>query len=551
MNEQKQTNSGGAVSGKKKTLLIVLAIAVLLAGGWLAMRHQENMQHSAEQAIRRLFDEDRSLLNPDYYNTWQNYLNRVRNKKSFQEDLAREFDTRLAEGLDEDQLCDALRALSKAEYEDERIRDTVTAYYSMYKETLLARMDPADPKSIFDTAKRMNNAAEDIQDDVNRVASDFYKITGLYTEAEVRALFVQAAEAYRDAGDLDHLTDVLSTSLEFRDNGSKEGDDDYTAPVAYLDTQEIFDLYADTSAGVYTILSGQGGYYDSSRGPSGVSDAEDYHYGDFFYESHKKGGKTYDMTEFGKNPGLWDAIGKDLQDYILNANLEANSKVITCCFRGRKINSNKPAISALYEAGFEYAVQSKDGEGFVFLSPAAICLDGSSRNVVFGDFSKQYEQLRDFYTGGPSVDAPSASALANSTPLSQQLENPDPSLAPFVPYCGVFEGEQGSFISDFYLSDGYVFWTAAPAEAGMELPFVSDEFLYGPVSLYTGPCQVKQQNTAQSTGNAVCTTTDDWGNQYQLTVAFVHDYIAAITSIKTPDSPSFDVFGETGFNKAA
>lgn len=549
MNEQQRNTSKGAASGGKKKLLIVLAAVVLLAGGWLAMRHQQYMQYSADQAIRRLFDEDRSLLNPDYYNTWQNHLNRVRNKKSFQEDLAREFDTRLAEGLDEDQLCDALRALSKAEYEDERIRDTVTAYYALKKETLLARMDPADPKSIFDTAKRMNNAAEDIQDDVNRVASDFYKITGLYTEAEVRALFVQAAEAYRDAGDLDHLTDVLSTPLEFRDNGSKEGDDDYIAPAAYLDPQEIFDLYAGSTEAVYTILSGQGGYYDHSRGPSGVSDAADYHYGDFFYEAHKKGGKTYDMTEFGKNPGLWDSIGKDLQDYILSTNLEANSKVITCCFRGRKLIHEKPQISALYEAGFEYAVPGRDEETWVFLSPAAICLDGYTRHVVFGDFSKQYETLKNIYTGGPSADAPSD--LSQLTPLSQQLENPDPALASLVPYCGVFEGEWGSFVSDFYLSGGQVFWTAAPADEGGELPFTVSEFGEN-VGLYTGPCQVKKNNTYfTGVDNVVLSGSDSNGVQYAMDLMFLNSYIGAVMSVKTPDSPSFDVFGETGFDKAA
>lgn len=553
MNEQKQKNSEGGAPGRrgKKTGLIILAILVLLAGGWLAMRHQEDMQHSSEQAIRRLFDEDRSLLNSSNYNSWLNCFKKVRNKKSFQEDLARAFSEQLEEGVDKELLSEALMALGKAGYEDENVRDTVVAYYTMRKEQILARMDPTDPKSIFNTAESLNFNANAIQDDVNRYASDFYKITGIYTEAEVRDLFVQAAEAYRDAGDLEHLTYVLCTPLKFRDNGSKEGDDDYTAPIAYLDPQEIFDLYAGSTEAVYTILSGQGGYYDYSRGPSGVSDSEDYHYGDFFYEAHKKGGKTYDMTEFGKNPGLWDSIGKDLQDAILSANTEANSKVITCCFRGRQIIHDKPAISALYEAGFEYAVQSKDGESFVFLSPAAICLDGSSRNVVFGDFSKQYEQLRDFYTGGPSVDAPSASALANSTPLSQQLENPDPSLAPFVPYCGLFEGERGSFISDFYLSsDGLVFWTAAPAEEGGALPFTVSEF-GEPVALYTGPCLVKRNNAIPSTENVLLTASDSIGVQYQMAVIFSNNYIAAITSIKTPDSPAFDTYDETGFNKAA
>lgn len=136
----------------------------------------------------------------------------MRNKKFFREDLARAFAELVASGeATDEQVSDVLRFLGKAEYEDENIRDTAAAYYAMEKEFILARMDPADPYSVFSAAKRIN---------------------------------------------------------------------------------------------VYTILSGQGGYYDTSRGPSGASDAEDSHYGDFFYESHKKGGKTYDMTEFGKNPGL-------------------------------------------------------------------------------------------------------------------------------------------------------------------------------------------------------------------------------------------------------
>ena len=476
----------------------------------------------------------------------------MRNKKFFREDLARAFAELVVSGeATDEQVSDVLRFLGKAEYEDENIRDTAAAYYAMEKEFILARMDPADPYSVFSAAKRINDAAADIQSDVNRFTSDFYQITGLYTDTEVRALFVQAAEAYRDAKDLDHLTEVLRTPLEFRDNGSREGDDDYIAPVAYLDPQEIFDLYAGPIENVYTILSGQGGYYDTSRGPSGASDAKDSHYGDFFYESHKKGGKTYDMTEFGKNPGLWDSIGKDLQKVILSTNMEANSQVITCCFRGRNLIHEKPQISALYEAGFEYAVPTKDGESWVFLSPAAICLDGYTRNVVFGDFSEQYELVKNIYTGGPDVAAPSVSDLANSTLLSQQLEDPDPALAPFVPYCGVFEGEWGRFMSDFYLADGQVFWTAAPAEEGGELPFTASEF-GEPVSLYTGPCQVKKNNAFLSdTDNVVLSGSDSNGVQYAMTVIFSNNYIGAVTTIKTPDSPSFDISAETGFNKAA
>lgn len=552
MNEQKQKNSGDRGSGRSRNKMGLIILALVALGIGAFCLHRSQIAHQdAEYVIKTLLDEDNRLLNSDRFAAWSERLDTVRNKKYFREDLARTFAELVASGeATDEQVSDVLRFLSKAEYEDENIRDTAVAYYTMYKELALARLDPADPKSVFDTAKRMNDAAGEIQS-VNRLASDFYKIS-IYTEAEVRALFVQAAEAYRDAGDLDHLTEVLRTSLEFRDNGSKEGDDDYIAPVAYLDPQEIFDLYAGSTEQVYTILSGQGGYYDTSRGPSGVSDAEDYHYGDFFYESHKKGGKTYDMTEFGKNPGLWDSIDKDLQNAILSTNMEANSKVVTCCFRGRQLIHDKPAISALYEAGFEYAVPTKDGESWVFLSPAAICLDGYTRNVVFGDFSKQYEHLKDIYTGGPSVNAPSASALANSTPLSQQLETPDPALAPLVPYCGVFEGEKGCFFSDFYISGDYIFWTASPVEEGEELPFIADAGFGMPVPLYTGPCQVKKNNALfGDTSNVVLTGSDSYGNQYTMTVAFVNNYITAVTTVKTPDAPSFDVYNETGFNKTA
>lgn len=417
--------------------LIILALVALGIGAFCLNRSQIAHQ-DAEYVIKTLLDEDNRLLNNERFNTWSGRLDTVQNKKFFREGLAQAFAELVASGeAADEQVSDVLRFLSKAEYEDENIRDTAVAYYTMYKERALARLDPADPKSVFDTAKRMN-------------------------------------------------------------------------------------------------------------------DAEDYHYGDFFYESHKKGGKTYDMTEFGKNPGLWDSIDKDLQNAILSTNMEANSKVVTCCFRGRQLIHDKPAISALYEAGFEYAVPTKDGESWVFLSPAAICLDGYTRNVVFGDFSKQYEHLKDIYTGGPSVDAPSASALANSTPLSQQLEDPGPALAPFVPYCGVFEGEKGCFFSDFYISGDYIFWTASPVEEGEELPFIADAGFGMPVPLYTGPCQVKKNNALfGDTSNVVLTGSDSYGNQYTMTVAFVNNYITAVTTVKTPDAPSFDVYNETGFNKTA
>ena len=159
--------------------------------------------------------------------------------------------------------------------------------------------------------------------------------------------------------------------------------------------------------------------------------------------------------------------------------------------------------------------------------------------------------MKNIYTGGPDVAAPSVSDLANSTLLSQQLEDPDPALAPFVPYCGVFEGEWGRFMSDFYLADGQVFWTAAPAEEGGELPFTASEF-GEPVSLYTGPCQVKKNNAFLSdTDNVVLSGSDSNGVQYAMTVIFSNNYIGAVTTIKTPGSPSFDISAETGFNKAA
>ncbi len=550
MNEQKRKNSGdrGSGRGRKKIGIIILTLVALGIGAFFLHRLQV-VHQNAVYVIRTLLDEDNSLGNNERFKTWSECLDTVRNQKYFQEDLARAFAELVDSGeTTDDQVNSILYLLGKAEYEDENIRSTAATYYTADKERTLALMDSADPKSVFEAAKDMNNAAGEIQNQ-NQRCSDFYQITGIYTESEVRELFVRAAEAYRDAGNLDYLADVLCTPLKFQDNGRKEGD--YTAPIAYLDPQEIFDLYAGSTETVYTILSGQGGYYDTSWGPDGVSDAEDYHYGDFFYESHKKGGKTYDMTEFRNNPGLWDSISKDQQDYILRANMEADSKVINCYFRGRQITRDKPQIGVLYEAGFGYAVPAKDGEAYVFLSPFALCLDGSPRNVVFGDFSEQYELVKNIYTGGPDVAAPSASALANSNPLSQQLEDPAPALAPFVPYCGVFEGEWGRFISDFYLADGQVFWTAAPAEEGGELPFIVSEF-GEPVSLYTGPCQVKKNNAfLPDTDNVVLSGSDSNGVQYAMTVIFSNNYIGAVTTIKTPDSPAFDIFAETGFNKAA
>lgn len=89
-------------------------------------------------------------------------------------------------------------------------------------------------------------------------------------------------------------------------------------------------------------------------------------------------------------------------------------------------------------------------------------------------------------------------------------------------------------------------------EEGEQLPFIADAGFGMPVPLYTGPCQVKKNNALfGDTSNVVLTGSDSYGNQYTMTVAFVNNYITAVTTVKTPDAPSFDVYNETGFNKTA
>lgn len=496
MNEKKSQDTSKT---KNKTGLVLIGLAVVLAlmvGGFFAYRNHQTYVYERDEALKSLYQVD-----PYDSTKLQNTVERVQpllEKKSFQNDLA-ELLTELAEagltnlesdlagksssertGVDryenaydipsyEKKLCGIITVLHLTGYEDQRIRDTASDLFTREK-ALLTGVSSSDPKELFDIAKFMDSAGRYINL-WNDVSTDFYHIDNVYTLQEVRDCFTQAARSYLEAGNTAGLTAVLSTTMEFAGEGggpagadapaeAAPADAPYSGPAPYLEPQEIFDALSGGSKDLFTLLKNQGGYYDDPHNMPGTKyDDASNCYGDFYCESHQRGGQTYDMTEFNNNPGLWNSIGSSMQAFITDSNNRAKERITNSYFRGESCEVNPGKLA---DQGYQYGVLTEDG-GFVFVSNNGISTGGS--NVISGDFSAIFQDLKSRY-GATGSDG------GTVVPLSQQLENPDPALAPYVPFCGTFAAENGGrFISDFALRNGMVYWQASSAWDNGNLPF--------------------------------------------------------------------------------
>lgn len=495
LQEQKQIPKGG-LSGGVKALIGLAVVLALLAGGFFAYKSSRDYANERDYVLSTLYQVD-----PYDSEELQNTAERVQpllEKKKFQNDLA-ELVTELAEvgfanlesdlagkssserpGTDryenaygissyENKLCGIITVLHLTGYEDQRILDTVSDLFTREKD-LLTGASASDPKTAFDIAKAMDSAGRYINL-WNDVSTDFYHIDNVYTLQEVRDRFTQAARGYLEAGNTAGLTKVLSTPMEFAGEGggpagagapaeAAPADAPYSGPAPYLEPQEIFDALSGGSKDLFTLLKNRGGYYDAPNAMPGTKyDDPSNCYGDFYYESHQRGGKTYDMTEFNANPGLWDSIGSSMQAFITDSNNRANERITNCYFRGEDFG--KVDIPEWADQGFQYGVHTEDGS-FVFVSPNGITTGG---DIISGDFSAVFQDLKSRY-GATGPDG------GTVLPLSQQLANPDPALAPYVPFCGTFTSENGGrFLSDFSLRNGQVYWQASSAWTDGELPF--------------------------------------------------------------------------------
>lgn len=510
LQEQKQIPKGG-LSGGAKALIGLAVVLALMVGGFFAYKSSRDYANERDYVLSTLYQVD-----PYDSEELQEVAERVQpllEKKKFQNDLAG-LVSELAEvglanlesdlagkssserpGTDryenskgtqsyEEKLCGIITVLHLTGYEDQRILDTVSDLFTREK-ALLTGVSVSDPETAFDIAKSMDSAGR-YMNLWNDVSTDFYHLDSIYTLQEVRDRFTQAAKGYLEAGDTAGLTAVLSTPMEFAGEGggpagagapaeAAPAGAPYSGPAPYLDPQEIFDALSGGSKDLFTLLKNRGGYYDEPDAMPGTKyDDPSNCYGDFYCESHRRGGKTYDMTEFNNNPGLWDSIGSSMQAFITDSNNRANERITNSYFRGEscKVNPGK-----LADQGYQYGVLTEDG-GFVFVSNNGISTGGS--NVISGDFSAIFQDLKSRYgatgSGGGTV-----------VPLSRQLENPDPALAPYVPFCGTFAAENGGrFLSDFTLRNGQVYWQASSAWDNGKLPFsftMEDDFT-GNVTTY-------------------------------------------------------------------
>ena len=147
-------------------------------------------------------------------------------------------------------------------------------------------------------------------------------------------------------------------------------------------------------------------------------------------------------------------------------------------------------IPELVNQGFQYAVPTGEEGVFLFIGKNSCSVGGSS--VISGDFSAICQDLRSRYGAGEAGTSDGGTVI----PLSQQLDNPAPALAPYVPFCGTFAAEGGGrFISDFTLRNGQVYWQASSAWENGNLPFcfIVEDVTY---ALLADPCPVHDMEVA-------------------------------------------------------
>lgn len=468
LNEEKNQS----VPQKNKTrlaLLGLLAALLALGGGALAYHiHQVNVQQ-ADLVLWDLLTTSGDAYDEAKYAEWQADFAAIRDKGAFKSELRRGFRNLADVGLANTQTyydgfgsrvedmfgneggcteCshiyyEAIGVLAREGYEDPELKDIALNYYQRERALYEKNVDMITEKNPpLGLASRFNAAAV-YMDHWNEAGGDFYALdmSQVYTPADVRDSYANAIQDCVENRNLDRLTILLvdtSTSPLMRDE-------------PFFTTQEILDIYTGGTQEVYTLLNGVGGYYSGGANE----------YGDFYYSStsHRRGGKTFDMTEFNANPGLWNAIGQDLQRYITDTNRRANQTVHDVDFRIRDLETPRGFdVPEMVKEGFGYAIpyEGREGLDFIFVSPDAMALNGGLgvKKTLYGDYSDLYNQLKEEYE----------SAVSAAPEL----------LAPYADYTGVFTSQKRStwvFTSGFTVAGGTVRWNPSPAPGKDALPF--------------------------------------------------------------------------------
>ena len=421
MNMEVQKKPGG-LSGGMKALLIFLVLVIAAVGGFMAYKNHQSTIYHTDNVLLGLFDSyDYSAYkqeeDPEEYQAWLAHFQAVRDKKAFRRELERtvremtevglankesyylhyqedggsghweapredRFGGKGTVGTYESVLNKAIPVLSGLGYEDEGLKNAVAELYTREKELILKYPDAIKEHISRDLGVACEfNEAIWFLNNWNTQGGSFYTIDveSIYSAEDLVEPYRQAIEENLKEGKLEslgiRLSDVSKNPL-LRDR-------------EFFSPQEIMDIYTGGTEEVYAVQSGLGGYYDGQANG----------YGDFYCSStsHRRGGQTFDMTEFYHNPGLWESIGPELRSYISDTNDKANERIYTVVNKRRGEDVPLPDIPRMAEAGYTYAVPWTDGSDYVFVSPDSVCLGDGMTSVVFGDFSEIYSQLEKSY----------------------------------------------------------------------------------------------------------------------------------------------------------
>lgn len=536
MNEKKISNPP-----KKKgmTALAILLALLLAAGGVIAYRvHQANVSH-ADIVLWDLLTTSGDAYDEAKYAEWQADFAEICDKGYFRSALRRGFQNLADVGLEnqrtyyqrgdghweaqaEDMFggqgtCStcayiynkAVAVLAREGYEDPELKDIALDFFQREKQLIQDNAAALTEKNGSNAIASEFNDAAVFMDHWNEAGGDFYAldISQVYTAADVRDSYAQAIQDCVDEGNLTRLTNLLvttSTSPLMRDE-------------PFFTTQEILDIYTGGTQEVYTLLNGVGGYYSGGANE----------YGDFYFSStsYRQGGKTFDMTEFNANPGLWNSIGPELRDYIRSTNRSANKTVYDVDFRIRDLVTPRGFdVPAMVKEGFGYAIpyEGKDGMDFIFVSPDAMALSGGIGNhTLYGDYSDLYEELKAAYESGGSAD-----------------------LSAYADYTGVFTSQKDpswTFSSAFSAAGGAVQWVPSLAPGSKYLPFMTEED-GKEYEFLNGPRTVEDMQVTEA-------FTTSGGTQYQAVLQFRDGAIQFRLTAAWPDGgeDSFiDTYTKTG-----
>lgn len=408
--EQKSPQKSNA-----KPVLIVLALVLAASAvGFFAYRSHQQKVSDANWVISCLYGETGSSLDSPFaenHEFFDRRFEQVRDSGVFQEALLADLQARIDYSLENyydagihDSWREAVEALSQRGYDDPAIREALRDYL-----TQRVRKMKEDSKSEQNLAKALDNGYTSVKE-WNEAVSQGYQIdpAEFCSVDEIRTHYSQALWELQQAGDIAEFVKVYenaSTSEALAGQPLME-------PEALLDV-----LLPDRgSAEMITLVNGVGGYYDSSEHRAEVQETlsrfnEYGFHGDFYSNTYIVGANKYDMTEFNANPGLWAAIGEDMQRFITESN--RGTKHTNFFFRGK---AGKGTIDQLIDLGFEYGYTygADDDQVNLYISRDAMCYQGY---MLVGDYTALFEQLKADFAAREG--APVRASLNALYPLSE------------------------------------------------------------------------------------------------------------------------------------